>query len=108
MDERLLSAAAVQYLVAGGYSCVLWSSVPHDWDQPDTWVENCLADVATQDWPLVVLHDIPGGALPRLPELLDALADAGVEVVQDLPDACVPIRRGVVTGADQLMALGAL
>jgi peptidoglycan/xylan/chitin deacetylase (PgdA/CDA1 family) len=98
LDERLLSPAAVEYLVDGGYSCVLWSSVPHDWDQPDAWVENCLADVAAQEWAVIVLHDIDGATLPRLPELLDALEACGVELVQELPDACVPVRRGVVTG----------
>jgi peptidoglycan/xylan/chitin deacetylase (PgdA/CDA1 family) len=98
LDDDLLSAAAVRYLETGGYSCVLWSSVPGDWIPAVDWVERCLSDVRAQDWPLVVLHDVEGCALARLPELLDRLAEMGVEPTQELPEACVPIRRGVVRG----------
>jgi hypothetical protein len=36
--------------------------------------------------------------------LLDRLADVGAEVVQEFPDSCVPIRRGVVRApVDHLM-----
>jgi peptidoglycan/xylan/chitin deacetylase (PgdA/CDA1 family) len=96
LDDKLLSPSAVQYLQEGGYTCVLWSSVPHDWDQPDSWVERALADAAAQDWAVVVLHDLPTGAMRHLPEFLDRLADAGGEVVQEFPDGCVPIRRGTL------------
>ncbi len=99
LDDDLLSPAAVGYLQAGGYTCVLWSSVPGDWIPGLDWVERCLSDVRAQDWPLVVLHDVEGCALARLPELLDRLEQAGVELVQELPEACVPIRRGVIRGA---------
>jgi len=99
LSDDLLSPAAVAYLERGGYSCVLWSSVPRDWDPAVDWVERCLADVRDQDWPLVVLHDLPACALERLPELLDRLEAADVEVTQELPDACVPIHRGRVRGA---------
>jgi peptidoglycan/xylan/chitin deacetylase (PgdA/CDA1 family) len=98
LGPSLFSDAAVRYLRDGGYTCVLWSSVPHDWDDPENWVERCLADVRAQDWPLVVLHDVPSCALPRLPELLDRLGDEGVEIVQELPEACVPIVRGELRG----------
>jgi peptidoglycan/xylan/chitin deacetylase (PgdA/CDA1 family) len=105
LDERLLSADAVRYLQEGRYSCVLWSSVPHDWDQPDEWVDRALADVSAQEWTVVVLHDLPTGAMRHLPEFLDRLADVGAEVVQEFPDACVPIRAGEVRGSlDHLIA----
>ena len=96
LSQDLLSVAAVDYLRRGGYSCVLWSSVPRDWDPTVDWVERCLSDARTQDWPLVVLHDLPGCALARLPELLDRLDDMGIGHAQEFPDACVPIRRGIV------------
>jgi hypothetical protein len=34
----------------------------------------------------------------HLPEFLDGLAARGVEVRQDFPDDCVPIRRGKIVG----------
>ena len=105
LGPRLLSADLVRYLVDGEYTLVLWNNVPRDWERPHAWVEPCLADVAAQDWSLVVLHDSEAAAMGHLGELIARLRDADVQIVQDLPDACVPIRRGVVRGElDALMA----
>ena len=98
LDERLLSPSAVEHLKANGYSCVLWNSVPRDWEDPDAWIERCLADVDANDWTVVVLHDLPTGAMDRLPTFLDALDARHAEIVQDFPDAVVPIRNGELTG----------
>ena len=98
LDRRLFSRAAINYLLQHRYTCVLWSCVPHDWDQPDTWVQRCLSEVATQPWSVVVVHDLPTGAMSHLPELLDGLDALGAEIVQEFPDSCVPIRRGVCIG----------
>jgi len=38
IDRNLLSDAAVDHLVNGGYSVVLWTSVPRDWEDVDGWV----------------------------------------------------------------------
>ena len=95
ISRELLSTAAVEYLVAGRYSCVLWSSVPHDWEPDVDWVGRCLGDVGDQEWPVVVLHDLEGCAVGRLEELLDRLAEKNVELTQELPEHCVPIRRGI-------------
>jgi peptidoglycan/xylan/chitin deacetylase (PgdA/CDA1 family) len=99
IDERLLSPGAVRHLVAGGYTCVLWNSIPHDWDQPDRWVDRALDDARDHDHTVVVLHDLATGAMAHLGAFLDRLAVDGVEVVQPFPDECVPIRRGVKTAA---------
>jgi peptidoglycan/xylan/chitin deacetylase (PgdA/CDA1 family) len=96
LGKSLLSRRAVSYLEEGGYTCVLWSSVPHDWDDPENWVERAIADVEARSRTLTVLHDLPGCALPRLKELLDRLGEAGAEIVQDFPEDCVPVHRGVV------------
>ena len=40
------TAAAVDTLVAGGYTCVLWNAVPGDWEDPDGWVDRALEQVA--------------------------------------------------------------
>lgn len=97
LDRRLFSNAAIDYLQAHRYTCVLWNCVPHDWDQPDTWVQRALSEVSAQPWSVVVIHDLPTGAMSHLPEFLDGLDRLGAEVVQPFPDTCVPIRNGVRT-----------
>jgi peptidoglycan-N-acetylglucosamine deacetylase len=97
-DRRLLNRTAVRRLCADGYSCVLWNSVPRDWENPGGWDETARADCAAQDWTLLVLHDIPGGAADRLPAFIAAAGTDGHEIVQDFPPGCVPICRGRVTG----------
>jgi len=99
IDQRLLGYHALRRLGEGRFTCVLWNSVPRDWERPDGWVRTCLDDVATRPWSVVVIHDLPTGAMDHLPELLDGLDAIGAEVVQDFPDDCVPLRRGVRTGA---------
>ena len=98
LGPRLLSPGAVEYLRAGGYTLVLWNSVPRDWEDPKDWPQRALEDVARQPWTLLVLHDVPTGAMKQLPRFLDAVIRRGTEIVQDLPPACVPIERGEVTG----------
>jgi peptidoglycan/xylan/chitin deacetylase (PgdA/CDA1 family) len=96
LDRRLLSRRAVDYLVEGGYSCVLWNSIPRDWADPEGWVERALAQCAAQDWTLTVLHDLPTGAMRRLDAFLDELEARGIELRQDFPPDCMPIRSGQV------------
>ena len=95
ISQRLLNASAVSYLVGGGYTCVLWTSVPRDWEADAAWVDRCLADIEGQDWTVVVAHDLPTGGMAYLPVLLDRTQAMGAEFVQDFPPACVPIRRGI-------------
>jgi peptidoglycan-N-acetylglucosamine deacetylase len=98
LGPRLLSPALVRCLVHGRYTLVLWNCMPRDWERPDAWVEPCLDDVRTRPWSLVVLHDVDTGAMRHLGTLLTRLREEGVELVQELPEACVPIRRGAVVG----------
>ncbi len=46
LDRRLMSQPVVDYLVRGRYTCVLWNSIPRDWDDPDGWVERALCRIA--------------------------------------------------------------
>ena len=91
LGPRLLSHGAVQYLCDGSYSCVLWNSVPRDWENPEGWPAHALADVARLDWTLLVLHDIPTGAMQALPRFLDELAARNVAV---MPSGCLPCQSG--------------
>ncbi len=95
IGPNLLSKAALDLLCEGAFSVVLWNSVPRDWEAPDAWPDVALEQMAVQDWTLMVLHDIPTGAMKALPRLLDAALEAGVEIVQAFPPECVPVLRGV-------------
>jgi peptidoglycan/xylan/chitin deacetylase (PgdA/CDA1 family) len=99
IDDRLLSAHAVDRLVAGRFTCVLWNSVPHDWDDPHGWVERCLDDVASNNHTVVVVHDLDTGAMAHLGTFLDRLDHLGVDITQGFPDSCVPVRRGRTTAS---------
>jgi peptidoglycan/xylan/chitin deacetylase (PgdA/CDA1 family) len=97
IGPHLLSTAAVELLESGGYTLVLWNSVPRDWEDATGWVERALDDIERQDWTVLVLHD-NSRAVDRLGEFLDRVLADGVEIRADLPDACVPIRGGIRTG----------
>ena len=94
IGPHLLSPDAVALLTQGGYSCVLWNAVPRDWAEPDRWVETALAQMERQDWTLMVLHDLPTGAMDHLDGFLDRVRERGVTIRQDFPPDCVPILAG--------------
>ncbi|HEX6022751.1 MAG TPA: polysaccharide deacetylase family protein [Solirubrobacter sp.] len=96
LEPGLLNREAVETLTAGGYTCVLWNAVPGDWEDPDGWVERALEQCAEREWALLVLHDVKDAAAARLEEFLER-ADAMFR--QDFPPACLPIRRGRITGS---------
>lgn len=96
LDGRLLSPAAADYLTSGGYTLVLWNALPRDWEDPDGWVDRALSQCRSQPWSLMVLHDVPGGAMRHLERFLDAVSDIGGRFRQDFPPDCTPILRGRV------------
>lgn len=95
IGPHLLSHEAVDHLAAGGYSLVIWNAIPRDWEA-EGWVERALGQLAGQDETLMVLHDIPSGAMRDLDRFLDGVAEAGIEICQDIPAGLMPIRRGHV------------
>lgn len=98
LDGRLFSPRSVRYLEQREYTVVLWNCISHDWDQPDHWVDRCLETVESQSWSLAVLHDIPSGAMTRLPEFFDRARQRGVVFTQQFPPSCTPIVRGARVG----------
>ncbi len=101
LDRRLMSGPVVEYLRSGGYTCVLWNSIPRDWNDPDGWVAramaHCRAQPSTpQNWTLMVLHDLPTGAMAHLDRFLDMVGEAGGQVRQDFPPDCMPIVDGEI------------
>jgi peptidoglycan-N-acetylglucosamine deacetylase len=98
LGKHLLSRAALDYLIAGRYTCVLWNAIPGDWRNPRGWVARALKQCRALDWPLVVLHDLPTGAMDRLERFIGEAREEGATFVQDFPPACVPLQRGRVVG----------
>ena len=96
LGRHLLHPAIVDKLVTGRYSCVLWNAVPRDWKDPDGWVDRAVSQISSQDWSLVVLHDLPSGAMKHLGTFLQMLEDSDVAIVRDYPPDCVPIRAGKI------------
>ena len=96
LGPHLLSADAAGLLQRERYSCVLWNAVPRDWADPDGWVDTAMAQIEAQDWTLMVLHDLPTGAMAHLERFLDRVAASGGRLRQDFPPDCVPIVAGSV------------
>jgi peptidoglycan/xylan/chitin deacetylase (PgdA/CDA1 family) len=94
---HLLSAEAADFLERGRYTCVLWNSIPRDWDDPDGWVDRALAYCGQQPWTLMVLHDIASGAMRHLDRFLDQVAERGGRLRQDFPPDCVPMTDGIAS-----------
>jgi peptidoglycan/xylan/chitin deacetylase (PgdA/CDA1 family) len=99
LDRRLLSPEASAMLQDGGYTCVLWNAVPRDWEAPETWVEIALGQISSQPWTLMVLHDLPTGAMRHLDRFLSDASGRGCRLRQDFPPASLVITAGQVTGA---------
>lgn len=96
LDGGLLNRRVVDHLTRERYTCVLWNAIPRDWDDPDGWVDRALAQAQAQEWSLMVLHDLPTGAMRNLENFLDRAAAAGIGFRQDFPPDCVPIVRGEI------------
>ena len=99
LGSHLLSPRAVDYLTAGGFTCVLWNAIPRDWADPEGWVDAALAQCLAQPWTVVVLHDMATGAMKHLDRFLGLVEDHGVQLRQDFPSCCVPMVRGEITSS---------
>jgi peptidoglycan-N-acetylglucosamine deacetylase len=96
LGPHLLSSAAVEVLQQNRMTCVLWNAIPRDWADPDGWVDTALAQCRAQPWTLLVLHDLPTGAMNRLPDFIARMREQGGAFTQEFPPTCIPIRRGDV------------
>ncbi len=103
--QHLLHPAVIERLQDRRYSCVLWNCVPGDWRDPDGWVERAVAGCHARPWSLVVLHDLPTGAMAHLDRFIRTIQDDGFDLTQDYPPECVPIVDGeIVLPLDQYVA----
>lgn len=99
IGPHLLSRDAVTYLLAHDYACVLWNSVPRDWEDQRGWPERAVADLDRNSHTVLVLHDIENACLDALPSFLDRVERLGdVDITLELPAECVPLAGGKVRG----------
>jgi peptidoglycan/xylan/chitin deacetylase (PgdA/CDA1 family) len=94
VGPHLLSRTAVDVLTSGGYTMVLWSLFVRDSKMPEGWADRALQRLPESQWHVLVVHDLPTGAMDQLPGFLDAVDSMGIEIVQEFPEACTPIRGG--------------
>ena len=105
--ERTYSPEAVRYLCDGKYTTVMFNCVPRDWENPDGWPEVALEEMESQDWTLVIVHDVERyGGMKQLARFLDEVNRRGIEIVQEFPPDCVPIRNGEIVGSLDGMVCG--
>lgn len=98
LDQRLLNREALGHLQHHAYTCVLWNVIPEDWAYPEGWVERALEMCFAREQALVVLHDLPTGAMKRLEHFIGAAKDRGASFQQNFPASCVPLDRGRLVG----------
>ena len=94
LDHRLLSRPVIEHLSARQATIVLWSALPRDWQVAGGWLERALDQVAAGPWSLMVLHDLPSGAMRHLDRFLKLIAQRGGRVRQDFPPDCMPMIDG--------------
>jgi peptidoglycan/xylan/chitin deacetylase (PgdA/CDA1 family) len=94
LDKRLLSRAVLDHMARAQATIVLWSALPRDWEDADGWVERALAQSAASPWSLMVLHDLPTGAMRHLDRFLGLVEDRGGRIRQDFPPDCLPMVDG--------------
>lgn len=94
LGQHLLNSSSLRILEQQRMTCVLWNAIPRDWEDPLGWVETALAQCAAQPWTLLVLHDLPTGAMLRLDQFIQRVLAAGGRFRQDFPPELVPLVRG--------------
>lgn len=94
LDNRLLNREACGYLAQHGYTIVLWNAIPEDWRDPEGWVARALEQCFAQDETLIVLHDLPTGAMAHLDRFLVAAEERGATFRQAFPVSCLPMIKG--------------
>ena len=95
LGHHLLSHDAAEYLERHRFTCVVWNAVPRDWENVTGWVDVALEQCRALPWALVVLHDLPTGAMAHLDTFIDRARDEGAQFRQEFPPDCLPMVAGV-------------
>ncbi len=95
LGPHLLNRAAADHLVAQRHTVWLWNAVPGDFRDPDGWVATAHAMLgAAHETVVLVLHDLPNGAMRQLDRFLAGSEQAGAQFGSPPPASCVPLCRG--------------
>lgn len=94
MGRHLFSHAAVEYLQAEKFTCVLWSVMPLDGTDPPGWVDRAMRYCVTVPRSTVVVHDRAGGGMPYLEDFILRVKEAGGSFRQDFNEEVMPIVQG--------------
>ena len=97
LGRHLLNQEALQVLRSEKMTCVLWNAIPRDFAEPEKWVERALRQCGGHPRTLLVLHDLPNGAMKHLERFIKEIRRRGGTFAQDFPPECVPLRRGEPT-----------
>jgi len=96
LGAHLLNGAAARHLRAEQATMVLWNAVPGDFRDADGWPATAHVMLSAAQAPaMLVLHDLPNGAMGHLDRFLREVQDQGWHFRPDPPPDCVPLRRGV-------------
>ena len=96
LGPHLFNRAAADHLLAHHHTVWLWNAVPGDFRDPDGWPDTALAMLrAARETMVLVLHDLPNGAMRHLDRFLGEAMEAGAVFGAAPPESCVPLRRGV-------------
>ncbi|MCA3361872.1 MAG: polysaccharide deacetylase family protein [Roseomonas sp.] len=96
LGAHLLNGAAARHLMAQQATMVLWNAVPGDFRDADGWPATAHAMLRMAREPIMlVLHDLPNGAMRHLDRFLGELQHQGWQFRRDPPSGCVPLRRGI-------------
>jgi peptidoglycan/xylan/chitin deacetylase (PgdA/CDA1 family) len=94
LDNRLLSRPVLAHLARQKTTIVLWSALPRDWEDADGWADRALTQASGSPWSLMVLHDIPGGAMRHLDRFIGLVHERGGRIRQEFPGDCLPMVDG--------------
>jgi peptidoglycan/xylan/chitin deacetylase (PgdA/CDA1 family) len=98
IGPTLLNRDTVGILQRERMTCVIWNVIAREWERPQDWVAPAANDCQRAGEAVVVLHDLPNGAMRLLPDFIDTVRAMGGEFVQAFPASCVPVDRGTLRG----------
>ncbi|MGI9657568.1 MAG: polysaccharide deacetylase family protein [Gaiellaceae bacterium] len=105
IDERVFKRAHIEQLERGGYTCVMFDAVVHDWEDAEGWVDRALNALRERPWTTLILHDVVGyppgnvvNGMQHLDRFLGLLDSDGHEIVQELDPHSMPIVKGKCVG----------
>lgn len=96
LGSGLLNQEALEHLQSGRHTCILWNAVPEDWIYPTGWVSRAIELCFAREHSVLVLHDLPTGAMIHLDDFLALARQRGARFTQEFPPDCVLIESGTI------------